>query len=127
MTAVSFSVPGESGWRWRIVNDSGEAIEESRSVFATLALALNEGSPTSVRSRICPRLRVTGPRVLNTTRDRSLAPWSAGRNVVAPGSAVAVLGPHRPSNAGASPLTGVQMREGARATLYESLTLPSTN
>jgi len=43
MTAVAFSVPGESGWRWRIVNDNGETIQESHTVFATLALALEEG------------------------------------------------------------------------------------
>ena len=43
MTAVAFAVPGEPGWRWRIVNDSGETLEESHSVLATLALALDEG------------------------------------------------------------------------------------
>jgi hypothetical protein len=43
MTAVAFSIPGATGWRWRIVSDSGETVEESRSVFGTLALALEEG------------------------------------------------------------------------------------
>jgi hypothetical protein len=43
MTAVAFAVPGKPGWQWRIVNDSGETIEESHSLFGTLALALDEG------------------------------------------------------------------------------------
>ena len=43
MTAVAFAVQGEPGWRWRIVNDNGETVEESHSVFETLALALDEG------------------------------------------------------------------------------------
>jgi hypothetical protein len=43
MTAVAFSISGTTGWRWRIVNDGGETLQESHSVFATLALALEEG------------------------------------------------------------------------------------
>jgi hypothetical protein len=43
MQVGAFTSPGESDWRWRIVNYAGETIEESRRSFATIALATAEG------------------------------------------------------------------------------------
>jgi len=46
MTAVAFSVPGESGWRWRIENDNGETIQESNTVPCTLPITSRPMPPT---------------------------------------------------------------------------------
>jgi len=70
MTAVAFSVPGESGWRWRIVNDSGETIEESNTVFATLALALDEG-----RERLRHHAEQSVPLLRRPPLPRQRPPW----------------------------------------------------
>ena len=43
MQVGAFARPGESDWRWRIVNYAGETIEESRRAFATIALAMADG------------------------------------------------------------------------------------
>jgi hypothetical protein len=43
MTIVAFSVPGQPGWRWRIVNYNGATVEESSTAFPTIADAVAEG------------------------------------------------------------------------------------
>ena len=43
MQVAAFTSPGESDWRWRIVNFAGETIEESRGRFPTIALATADG------------------------------------------------------------------------------------
>jgi hypothetical protein len=43
MTVVAVSVPGQPGWRWRIVDYHGETVEESDAIYGTMALALAEG------------------------------------------------------------------------------------
>jgi hypothetical protein len=43
MQVGAFTSPGESEWRWRIVNYAGDTIEESRRRFATIALATADG------------------------------------------------------------------------------------
>jgi len=43
MQVGAFTSPGESDWRWRIVNYAGETIEESHGGFATIALAMADG------------------------------------------------------------------------------------
>jgi hypothetical protein len=44
MQVGAFSNPGVPDWRWRIVNYAGETIEESRRTFATIALAVEDGT-----------------------------------------------------------------------------------
>jgi hypothetical protein len=43
MQVGAFTSPGDSGWRWRIVNYAGDTVEESRAGFATIALAISAG------------------------------------------------------------------------------------
>ena len=44
MQVGAFSIPGRAGWRWRIINYAGETLEESRESFATIALAVENGT-----------------------------------------------------------------------------------
>jgi hypothetical protein len=41
---TAFSTPNRPDWRWRIVTYAGEMIEESYESFATIALAITEGT-----------------------------------------------------------------------------------
>jgi hypothetical protein len=43
MTVVAFAVPGQPGWRWRIVDYNGQMVDESDAVFETMQLALVAG------------------------------------------------------------------------------------
>lgn len=43
MQVGAFSTPRAPDWRWRIVNNAGETIEESPASFATIALAMAAG------------------------------------------------------------------------------------
>lgn len=43
MQVAAFSVPGQPGWRWRLVNYSGEMVEESHGTFLTIGLAVADG------------------------------------------------------------------------------------
>ena len=70
MTAVAFSIPGATGWRWRIVSDSGEIVEESRSVFGTVALALEEG-----RERLRQHTAQSAPLLRRPPLVRQRSPW----------------------------------------------------
>jgi hypothetical protein len=70
MTAVAFSIPGATGWRWRIVNDGGETVQESHSMFATLPLALDEG-----RERLREHAEQTAPLLRRPPLQRQRSPW----------------------------------------------------
>ncbi|HZA34132.1 MAG TPA: hypothetical protein VE505_04355 [Vicinamibacterales bacterium] len=43
MNVLAVSTPGHPDWRWRIVNYSGETVEESYTAFPTIAAAVAEG------------------------------------------------------------------------------------
>jgi hypothetical protein len=44
MQVTAFATPRQPDWRWRIVNYAGEIVEESRATFATIALAVADGT-----------------------------------------------------------------------------------
>jgi hypothetical protein len=44
MHVTAISTPRQPQWRWRISEDTGELVEESRDGFATLAAAMAEGT-----------------------------------------------------------------------------------
>ena len=44
MQVIAFSTPTRPEWRWRIVDYAGETVEESTSVFSTIAAAVGAGS-----------------------------------------------------------------------------------
>jgi hypothetical protein len=50
MNIVAVSTPNSSGWRWRIVDYAGQVVEESQARFASIALAVAEGT-AHLRSR----------------------------------------------------------------------------
>ncbi|HEU4367587.1 MAG TPA: hypothetical protein VFV05_05070 [Methylomirabilota bacterium] len=58
MQVGAFSTPGAPAWRWRIVNNAGETVEESPAGFATIALAMADGRKRLVQldiDRSAPR------------------------------------------------------------------------
>jgi hypothetical protein len=44
MQVIAFATPAHPDWRWRIVDYSGEVVEESSRAFPTIATALAEGA-----------------------------------------------------------------------------------
>ncbi len=44
MQVGAFSTPLNPRWRWRIVNDAGEVVEESNESFPTIARAVTQGT-----------------------------------------------------------------------------------
>jgi len=44
MHVYAVSTPRDKGWRWRIMNAAGECVEESRTRFATISVAVAEGT-----------------------------------------------------------------------------------
>jgi hypothetical protein len=44
MNVLAFSSPRAPDWRWRIVDNGGETLEESSASFSTLALAMAAGA-----------------------------------------------------------------------------------
>jgi hypothetical protein len=44
MQVVAFSSSSRPDWRWRIVNYSGEMVEESHETFPSIATAVTEGT-----------------------------------------------------------------------------------
>jgi hypothetical protein len=44
MQVLAFSTLSHPTWRWRVVNYAGEAIEESRATFPTIATAVAAGA-----------------------------------------------------------------------------------
>jgi hypothetical protein len=43
MNVIAVSTPGQSDWRWRIVDHYGETVEESYTALPTIAAAVAEG------------------------------------------------------------------------------------
>jgi hypothetical protein len=44
MQVFAFSTPSRPEWRWRIVNYSGEMVEESYQTFPSIAIAVSDGA-----------------------------------------------------------------------------------
>jgi hypothetical protein len=44
MQVVAFCTPAQPEWRWRIVNYSGEMVEESYETFLSIAAAVTGGT-----------------------------------------------------------------------------------
>ena len=44
MQVVAFSTPSRPDWRWRIVNYTGEMVEESYEVFPSISTAITQGT-----------------------------------------------------------------------------------
>ena len=44
MHVMAFSTPARPDWRWRIVNNAGDVIEESKTTFGTIATAVADGN-----------------------------------------------------------------------------------
>lgn len=44
MQVIAFATPASPAWRWRIVNYTGEMVEESYDVFPTIAGAVAAGA-----------------------------------------------------------------------------------
>jgi len=44
MNVLAFSAPRTTEWRWRIVDERGETLEESSAGFPTMAAALDAGA-----------------------------------------------------------------------------------
>jgi hypothetical protein len=44
MNVLAFSTPRVPDWRWRIVDDGGETLEESSTSFSTMAQAMAAGT-----------------------------------------------------------------------------------
>ena len=44
MNVLAFSTPRVLDWRWRIVDDAGEILEESSTTFSTIAQAMAAGT-----------------------------------------------------------------------------------
>ena len=43
MNVIAFSSPTRPDWRWRIVTNAGEVIEESRTTFGSISEAVAKG------------------------------------------------------------------------------------
>jgi hypothetical protein len=41
---IAFTTPAHPDWRWRIVDDAGEKVEESFSAFPSIAAAVAAGT-----------------------------------------------------------------------------------
>jgi hypothetical protein len=57
--------PGQPDWRWRIINNAGEVVEESSARFQSIAEAVAEGAKRLVRMKAVDRsqpLPEHGPR-----------------------------------------------------------------
>jgi hypothetical protein len=44
MNVIAVSTPGQTDWRWRIVDYHGETVEESHTLLPTIAEAVAEGN-----------------------------------------------------------------------------------
>ena len=44
MQVIAFSTPSRPEWRWRLVNYAGEVVEESFETFASIAIAITDGT-----------------------------------------------------------------------------------
>jgi hypothetical protein len=55
MQVVAFSTPLDPRWHWRIVNYSGEVVEESNETFPTIAAAVAQGTKRLVQINVVDR------------------------------------------------------------------------
>ena len=55
MHVMAFSTPARPDWRWRIVNNAGEVIEESKTTFRTIGSAVAEGNRRLVQMNLTDR------------------------------------------------------------------------
>lgn len=55
MQVTAFSTPARPEWRWRIANYAGEVVEESSSGFATISIAVAQGTKRLVQLNIVDR------------------------------------------------------------------------
>ena len=60
MQVAAFSTPAGNGWRWRIVNYAGEMVEESSESFATISLAVAQGTKRLIQMNVIDT-SVAGP------------------------------------------------------------------
>jgi hypothetical protein len=44
MHVIAYSTPNRPDWTWRIINNAGEVVEESRARFPTISAAVSEGT-----------------------------------------------------------------------------------
>ena len=44
MHVIAYSTPNRPDWTWRIINYAGEVVEESRTRFPTISVAVSEGT-----------------------------------------------------------------------------------
>ena len=58
MQVAAFSTPSSGGWRWRIVDDAGEMLEESREPFLTTAEAVAQGTKRLAQMNVVDRSAV---------------------------------------------------------------------
>jgi hypothetical protein len=61
MQVVAFSSPRDPEWRWRILEDSGAVIEESRDRFPTISAAVAAGTERLVRMNVSDRTELLAP------------------------------------------------------------------
>jgi|RhiMetdeSRZDD1v2_1073273.scaffolds.fasta_scaffold171860_3 hypothetical protein len=84
MQVTAVSTPDKPGWRWRIVDTSGEMVEESRTTFTSIAAAVADGTTRLTEMNVAqrpsraPRLRTRGPSRGPTRREVSPAPRPFG-------------------------------------------------
>ena len=58
MQVVAFSTPSSGRWRWRIVDDAGEMLEESREPFLTTPEAVAQGTKRLAQMNVVDRSAV---------------------------------------------------------------------
>ena len=44
MHVIAYSTPNRPDWTWRIINNAGEVVEESRTRYPTISAAVSEGT-----------------------------------------------------------------------------------
>ena len=48
MHVIAYSTPPRPDWTWRIINNAGEVVEESRTRYPTISAAVSEGEVVNV-------------------------------------------------------------------------------
>jgi hypothetical protein len=72
MHVSAILIPGQRDWRWRIVNNAGEIIEESRQGFPNIADAVAAGTKRLVEMNVVDRSErpLPGRRSISSLRRR---------------------------------------------------------
>ncbi len=70
MNVVAVSTPSSPEWRWRIVDYSGQMVEESHGTYPSIATAVADG---------VERMRARDDRDVGNVPSRSLRPSSSWR------------------------------------------------